>query len=426
MGNILLRGGHLIDPSQEIDGVADILITDGIVEAISPDAIPEGTEIIDVSGKIVFPGLVDMHVHGREPGQEYKEDIESVSQSAAAGGFTSIVLMANTVPPIDSADKISFLYDRAVAAAVWVYPVGAVSKNLAGNELAELADMAQAGAIAFSDDGNSIGNSELMRNAQAYAAQLNLPILVHEVDPQLALDGQIHEGEVASLTGLKGIPTQAETAMISRDIGILQLSDGRIHFQHITTADGLELVRDAKAQNLNVTCEVTPHHLILDERAVLDSGFDSNFKVMPPLRTKADTEALAEGLRDGTIDAIATDHAPHAVHEKDNPFDIAPFGIIGLETALSLVWTYFVKSGKLSPVRLVELMFANPARILNLPAGTLKKGSYADITVFAPDIEWTVQPEQFWSKSRNTPFGGWKLTGRVVMTIVAGEIVHQV
>ncbi len=425
MSKILLKGGHLVDPAAGYDDVMDILIDAGLVEEIAPESVPDDAEIIDVSGKFIFPGLVDMHTHAREPGQEYKEDIESASQAAAAGGFTSIALMANTVPPIDSADRISFIYDRSATAAVWVYPVGAVSKGLAGQELAELADIAQAGAVAFSDDGNTIANPELMRNALAYADQLEIPILVHEIDPILAANGQINEGEVASLTGMKGIPAEAETTMVARDIDLLKLSGGRLHIQHISTAGSVELVRRAKAQGLSITCEVTPHHLLLTEQDVLNSGFDSNFKMMPPLRRKADIDALVAGLADGTIDAIATDHAPHAPNEKDNPFDMAEFGIVGLETALSLIWTNFVKTEKISSSKMVELMSANPAKILDIPAGTLKVGNYADITVFDPDAKWTVNSKKFLSKSRNTPFSGRKLVGKEVMTIVAGEIVFK-
>ncbi len=425
MKKLLLRGGHVIDPSQGIDRVADILIVDGVVESIDPQGAPEDAEVLDVSGKLVFPGFVDMHVHGREPGNEDEEDIESVSHAAAAGGFTSIVLMANTSPPVDTADRVSFIYDRGATAAVWVYPVGAVSKGLLGRELAELADMAQAGAVAFSDDGNPIADSELMRNALAYADQLGVPILAHEVDPYLAAGGQIHEGEVASLTGMKGIPVQAETALIARDISLLELSGGRLHVQHITTAAGVALVREAKGRGLAVSCEATPHHLILTERAVLDSGFDPNFKMMPPLRGEDDVAALRSALADGTIDAIATDHAPHAAHEKDAPFEEAPFGVIGLETAAALVWTKLVKTGIISPQRMVELMSKNPAAILDLPAGSLAPGAFADITVFDPEARWTVDPSSFYSKSRNTPFAGWKLEGRVVMTLVAGEVVYR-
>ena len=425
MSKILLKGGHIVDPHQKIDGVKDILIVNGLIEEISPKSVPGDAETINISGKLVFPGLVDMHVHGREPGEEYKEDIESASNAAAAGGFTSIVLMANTVPPIDSAEKVTFIYDRSAEAAVWVYPVGAVSKGMQGKEIAELADIAQAGAVALSDDGHPIADVELMRNALTYADQLDLPILVHEIDPILASDGQINEGEISSITGMKGIPTQAETMMISRDVSLLPLTGGRLHIQHITTAESVEIVRKAKKENLDVTCEVTPHHLLLTDKAVLDSGFDSNFRMMPPLRSKKDIEALIDALTDGTIDVIATDHAPHAIHEKDNPFDQSPFGIIGLETALSLIWTKLVKPGKITALQMVDLMSLNPAKILDLPAGSLVQGSFADITVFDPDAKWTVDPKKFKSKSKNTPFTGWKLEGKVVMTMVAGEIVYK-
>ncbi len=425
MSIYLLKGGHIVDPAQGLDSTGDILVVDGFVEAIDPQSVPRGAEIIDVSGKFVFPGLVDIHTHGREPGQEHKEDIESASQAAASGGFTTIVLMANTVPPIDNAAQISFIYERSAAAAVWVYPVGAVSKGLEGKELSEMADMASAGAVAFSDDGNAISDSELMRNALTYAAQIGVPVLVHEIDPILAADGQVHEGEIASLTGLKGIPSQAETSMIARDVNLLSLTGGRLHIQHITTAESVQLIREAKSRGLSVTCEVTPHHLTLTERAVLESGFDSSFKMMPPLRSRSDVDALVEALSDGTIDVIATDHAPHAEHEKDCPFDQAPFGVIGLETAVSLIWTSFVQRGVITPARLVELMSLNPAKLLDLPAGSIKAGAYADITVFDPEVEWTVDPQKFWSKSKNTPFAGMKLKGRTAMTLVAGEIVYR-
>ena len=425
MSKYLFKGGHLVDPVQKIDEICDIFVSDDVVEAINPESIPDDAEIIDVSEKFIFPGLVDMHTHAREPGEEYKEDIESASRAAAAGGYTTIVTMANTKPPIDTADRIAFVYERGMLASTWVYPVGAVSKNLAGEQLAELADITQAGAVAFSDDGNPIANSELMRNALTYSAQLDIPILVHEIDPELSAGGQINEGKVSSLTGIRGIPAAAETSMIARDIDLLELTGGKLHIQHISTSGSVELIRTAKSKGLHITCEVTPHHLVLTEDDVLESGFDSNFKMMPPLRSADDVESLRQGLTDGTIDAIATDHAPHALHEKDNPFDLANFGIVGLETALSLVWTKLVMTNVIDKSRLVELMSVNPAKILDIPAGTLKPGSYADITVFDPDIEWTVNPKDFESKSRNTPFAGWKLSGKVIMTMVSGDIVFN-
>ncbi|MCD6594904.1 dihydroorotase [bacterium] len=425
MAKYLLKNGHLVDPIQKIDEVCDILISDDYVDAINPESVPDDAEIIDVSGKFIFPGLVDMHTHAREPGEEYREDIESASYAAAAGGYTTIVTMANTKPPIDTADRITFIYERAMTAHTRVYPVGAVSKNLTGEQLSELADMAQSGAVAFSDDGYPIANPELMRNALTYSAQLNLPILVHEIDPALSANGQINEGKVSSLTGMKGIPAAAETSMVARDIDLLKLTGGKLHIQHISTSDSVELIRKAKSDGLAITCEVTPHHLVLTEDDVLESGFDSNFKMMPPLRTSDDVEALRKGLADGTIDAIATDHAPHAVHEKDNPFDMANFGIIGLETALLLVWTKLVSTGIIDKSRMVELMSVNPAKILDIPAGTLKSGEYADITVFDPESEWTVNPNDFKSKSKNTPFANWKTLGKVIMTIVSGDIVFK-
>jgi len=425
MSKYLFKGGHLVDPVQKIDEICDIFVSDDVVEAINPESIPDDAEIIDVSGKFIFPGLVDMHTHSREPGEEYKEDIESASRAAAAGGYTTIVTMANTKPPIDTADRVAFVYERGMLASTWVYPVGAVSKNLAGEQLAELADMAQSGAVAFSDDGNPIANSELMRNALTYSVQLDIPILVHEIDPELSAGGQINEGKVSSLTGIRGIPTAAEVCMIARDIDLLELTGGKLHIQHISTSGSVELIRTAKSKGLHITCEVTPHHLVLTEDDVLESGFDSNFKMMPPLRSADDVESLRQGLTDGTIDAIATDHAPHALHEKDNPFDLANFGIVGLETALSLVWTKLVMTNVIDKSRLVELMSVNPAKILDISAGTLKPGSYADITVFDPDIEWTVNPKDFKSKSRNTPFAGWKLSGKVIMTMVSGDIVFN-
>ena len=425
MSKYLFKGGHLVDPVQKIDEICDIFVSDDVVEAINPESIPDDAEIIDVSEKFIFPGLVDMHTHAREPGEEYKEDIESASRAAAAGGYTTIVTMPNTKPPIDTADRIAFVYERGMLASTWVYPMGAVSKNLAGEQLAELADITQAGAVAFSDDGNPIANSELMRNALTYSAQLDIPILVHEIDPELSAGGQINEGKVSSLTGIRGIPAAAETSMIARDIDLLELTGGKLHIQHISTSGSVELIRTAKSKGLHITCEVTPHHLVLTEDDVLESGFDSNFKMMPPLRSADDVESLRQGLTDGTIDAIATDHAPHALHEKDNPFDLANFGIVGLETALSLVWTKLVMTNVIDKSRLVELMSVNPAKILDIPAGTLKPGSYADITVFDPDIEWTVNPKDFKSKSRNTPFAGWKLSGKVIMTMVSGDIVFN-
>ncbi len=421
----LLKGGRIIDPSQGIDRIADLLVIDELIDSVEPKSIPKDAEIIDVSEKIVIPGLVDMHVHSREPGEEYKETIETASKAAVAGGFTTIVTMANTKPPIDTADRITFIYKRGSEALSNIYPVGAVTRGLEGRELAEFADMVEAGAVAFSDDGRPIENSELMRNALAYSSQLEIPILVHEEDTILSEQGQIHEGEVSSISGMKGIPTQAETSMIARDLGLLKISGGKLHIQHVSAAESIDLIRDAKTNGLPVTCEVTPHHLLLNEMIILKSSFHSKYKMMPPLRGEEDREALVEGLIDGAVDAIATDHAPQAVFEKDNPFDISLPGVIGLETAFPLIWTKFIKEEILTPLRAIELMSTAPAKILDLPAGSLDSGSFADVTVIDPNHLWTVDPSKFFSKSRNTPFDGWELTCKVVMTIVKGKIVFN-
>ncbi len=428
MQPLFIKGGRVIDPSQNLDDRADLLVSDGTVEAVKKDLKqPEGAAVIEADEMVIVPGLIDMHVHLRDPGQEYKEDIFSGSLAAAAGGFTAVTAMANTDPVGDDPSVIRYVRDRAGQAAVRVYPVGAVTKELKGEEMAEMGRIKKAGAVAFSDDGRPLVNGTLMRNALQYATGLDTLLIVHEEDPLLAAGGVMHEGAVSSVLGLKGIAAEAEEAMITRDLLLLKLTGGRLHVAHLSTAGSVELIRKAREEGLAVTAEVTPHHLLLTDRMVKNSGYSTNTKVKPPLRSEKDRQALWEGLFDGTIDAVATDHAPHHPDDKDMEFDFAPFGIAGLEAALPLLLNEAAsgRSKKLTLNLLVEKLSIAPARILGVPGGTLKEGSPADITIIDPHKIFTVNPETWHSKSRNTPFGGRRLTGAPVYTIVGGKIVMK-
>ncbi len=428
MQPLLIKGGRVIDPSQNLDDRADLLVSDGTVKAVKKGLMqPEGAVVIEAEGMVIVPGLIDMHVHLRDPGQEYKEDIFSGSLAAAAGGFTAVTAMANTDPVGDDPSVIRYVQDRAGQAAVRVYPVGAVTKELKGEEMAEMGRIKKAGAVAFSDDGRPLVNGTLMRNALQYSSGLDALLIVHEEDPSLAAGGVMHEGAVSSVLGLKGIPAEAEEAMITRDLLLLKLTGGRLHVAHLSTAGSVELIRKAREGGLAVTAEVTPHHLLLTDRMVKNSGYSTNTKVKPPLRSENDRQALWEGLFDGTIDAVATDHAPHHPDDKDREFDFAPFGIAGLEAALPLLLNEAAsgRSKKLTLSLLVEKMSTAPARILGVPGGTLREGSPADITIIDPRKIFTVNPETWHSKSRNTPFEGRRLTGAPVYTIVGGKIVMK-
>jgi dihydroorotase len=428
MKPILITGGRVVDPSRKMDETFDLLINKGLIEAAGKNlTAPEDAERIDAEGLVVTPGLIDMHVHLRDPGYEYKEDIYSGARAAAAGGFTAVAAMANTEPAGDDPSLISYVRERAGKAAVRIYAVGALTKGLEGKELAELGRMKKAGAVAFSDDGRPVMNGMLMRNALSYASGIDALIIAHEEDLSLVAGGMMNEGQVSSVLGLRGIPGAAEEAMLSRDLILLKLTGARLHVAHVSTAASVEMLRRAKAEGLRVTAEVSPHHLMLTDRAVKNSGYSTSTKVNPPLRSEQDRQALWEGLIDGTIDAIASDHAPHHPDDKDVEYDFAPCGIAGLETTLSLMLDQF-SSGrvkKLSLSLLVEKMSTSPARILGVSGGTLEPGSPADLTIFDLNRNHVVNPAAWYSKSRNTPFAGRRLTGAPVYTIVGGQVVMK-
>jgi dihydroorotase len=422
---LLIKGGRIIDPSQQLDRVADLLIEDGRVKSFEEPGNASSqpasdTEVFDASGLIVAPGFIDLHVHLREPGEEYKETIASGAAAAAAGGFTSICAMPNTKPVNDNASVTRFIIDKAREAGLArVYPVGAITRGSKGEELAEMAEMKQAGAVAVSDDGRPVMNGQVMRHAMEYARDHGLVVVDHCQDLHLAAGGVMHEGRYSTLLGLRGMSSAAEESHVARDIMLAELTGARVHIAHISTAGSVELVRRAKEKGLAVTCEVTPHHLALTDAAVV--GFDTNTKMSPPLRSEEDRAALIEGARDGTIDAIATDHAPHHSDEKMLEYDRAPSGVVGLETALGVVITVLHPSAGVPLSRIVEMLTIGPARAFSLPGGTLEVGSPADVAIFDLDREWTVDPQRFKSKSRNTPFAGWKVRGQVSETFIAGQ-----
>ena len=420
---LVLRGGRVIDPANNLDAVQDVLIADGKIERLGRNlSVPADAEVVDANGKIVCPGFIDMHVHLREPGQEYKETVATGTQAAAAGGFTAVCCMANTSPVNDNGAVTDYIRAKArVEGVVRVYPIGAVTKNLRGEELAELAELADAGCVAFSDDGRCVMNAELYRRAMEYTLPFGAPVISHAEDATLSRGASINEGVVSTELGLAGQPAAAEDVMVARDILLAELTGAHVHIAHASTAGAVRLVRDAKARGVRVTAEVTPHHLVLTEDAV--RTWDANTKMAPPLRTKRDVEALIEGLTDGTIDCIATDHAPHALSEKEGEYDHAAFGVVGLETAVAVLLDRLVRPGLLPLATLIARWSRDPARLLNLPGGTLAVGAPADVTILDPDAEATVEPSRFQSRSRNTPFGGWTLRGGPWMTLVGGTLV---
>jgi dihydroorotase len=424
MRPLLLRNGRVVDPSQGVDEISDLLIREGKIAGRGRGlGIPDGAEVVDVSGRIVSPGLIDLHVHLREPGQEDVETIASGARAAAAGGFTAVCAMPNTDPVTDNQAAVGFIVKQAVAAgAARVYPIGAISLGQKGTQLAEFGELVSAGAVAVSDDGRPVVSSHLMRMALSYARTFGIPVADHCEDPTLS-GGVMHEGLVSTRLGLRGIPSAAEEIMVARDLLLAELTGGHIHLCHMSTRGSVDLIRRAKDKGVRVTAEVTPHHLILTDEACL--GYNTQAKMNPPLRTAKDVEALREALRDGTVDVIATDHAPHHYDAKEREFDDAPFGVIGLETALALGITELVRPGILTLSQLIDRMSCAPARVFNLPGGTLRPGSAADVTVFDPEARWKVDPERFYSKSRNTPFAGWEVFGKVVMTVVGGRVVFR-
>lgn len=413
----------IIKNGKWIDRELDFLIEDGIVREMAKGILKvSGAEIIDAKGCIVSPGFVDLHTHLREPGYEYKETIQTGTQSAAAGGFTSICCMANTNPVNDKASVTSSILEIArEKGVVNVFPIGAVTKGLEGKELAEIGELHKAGCVAISDDGKCVDNARLQRVAMEYAKNFDMPIIVHAIDPALAGAGVMNESFVSTKLGLPGIPNEAEDIMIARDIALAELTGASLHIAHLSTAGGIDLVRRAKKKGLKVTCEVTPHHLVLTDERVI--GYDTNTKMCPPLRGEADRQALIAGIADGTVDAIATDHAPHSQVDKEVEFDRAAFGIVGLETALPLVLS-LVDGKKITLKRIIEMLTVNPARIVSLRKGSLKVGEEADITIFDPKLSYTVDPGAFSCKSKNTPFGGMKVKGKIKYTIVKGKIVY--
>jgi dihydroorotase len=423
--SLLIRNGRVIDPAASIDSVQDVLLKGDRIERIGRAlAVPDDTPALDATGKIVCPGFIDLHVHLREPGQEYKETVATGTRAAAAGGFTAVCAMANTHPVNDNRAVTDYIRARAeTEGIVRVYPIGAVTRNLGGEELAELAELAEAGCVAFSDDGKCVMNAALYRRAMEYTLPFATPLISHAEDHHLSQGAAMNEGVVSTELGVPGAPAAAEDVMVARDILLAELTGAHVHIAHLSTAGAVRLVRDAKARGVRVTAEVTPHHLLLTEEAV--RTFDANTKMNPPLRTKRDAEALVEGLIDGTIDCIATDHAPHATSEKEGEFDRAAFGIVGLETAVGLLMDRLVTPGTLPLATLVARLSRDPARLLHLPGGSLAAGAPADLTLLDPEARWTVDPARFASKSRNTPFAGWTVTGRPWKTIVGGRIVWE-
>jgi dihydroorotase len=427
MSATIMRNGRVIDPANKRDEVIDLAIVDGRIADLSAIRNPQSAiDEIDASNLIVAPGLIDMHVHLREPGFSHKETIESGARAAAAGGFTTIVCMPNTSPVADTPSTIAWIKDRAAKmACVNVLPTSAISKNLGGEELAPVGSLAQAGVVAITDDGHCIQNHELMRRAIEYARMVGLPVLDHCQDYSLVGNGIVHEGYWSTLLGLPGWPAAGEEAIVMRNILLAELCDHHVHCQHVSSAGSVRLIREARARGIKISGEVCPHHIALTDEVI--QNFDTNYKMNPPLRSQQDVDALLDGIGDGTLSILASDHAPHAGFEKEVEFDAAPFGIVGLETELGLFLDLLVhKHRKIDIVRLIEMYTVEPARLLKLGAGTLSIGAEADITLIDPKMGWTVDVAKFQSGSRNSPFDGWKLKGRAVRTIVGGRTVWMV
>ncbi len=424
MKPVLIRNGRIVDPSRGRDEVANLLILDGKIEAVGADVgAPDGADIVDAAGKVVAPGFIDVHVHLREPGGEESETIATGARSAAAGGFTGICAMPNTNPVTDNAAAVGFVLKQAAAAGgARVYPIATISVGQKGQQLAPMGGLVDAGAVAVSDDGFPVMSSHLMRTALEYAQTFDIPVADHCEDQALA-GGSMHEGLMSTRLGLKGIPSAAEDIMVARDVLLAELTGGHVHICHCSTVNSVEIVRRGKENGVKVTAEVTPHHLTLTDEAC--AGYNTDAKMNPPLRRPADVEAVRAGLKDGTLDVIATDHAPHHYESKERDFDEAPFGIVGLETALSVGVTALVEEGVLTLSALIDRMSCMPARIFHLDGGTLAPGKPADVVVFDPHAKWTVDPGAFQSRSRNSPYAGWEVMGRVERTFVGGRIVYH-
>ncbi len=422
---ILIKGGRVIDPAQGVDGQFDVLIENGQIAKVGQNISSQNFsgQVIDAAGKLVVPGLIDIHVHLRDPGYEYKEDIQTGTRAAVVGGFTSVACMPNTSPVNDN--KAISLYIRHKAQEVGlanVFPIGAITKGLKGESMAEMGELREAGCLALSDDGKPVNNSELMRRALEYSRPFGLTLITHAEDLSLVGEGVMNEGFVATELGLKGIPWVAEDAATARDIMLAEFTGGKLHVAHVSTKGSLELVRQAKKRGVRVTCEATPHHFTLTDEAV--RGYETNAKMNPPLRSAEDVAAIRIGLADGTIDAIATDHAPHHLDEKNVEFNIALNGIVGLESALPLTLE-LVNEGVLSLPQAIRLLTCGPAQALGIPRGTLAEGVAADVTIIDPELSWTLEAEQLASKSKNTPFDGWIMKGAATYTLVAGKVVYQ-
>jgi dihydroorotase len=421
---LLIKGGRVLDPASNLDEICDVFIKKGKVRKIARNINLSYSELIDASDKIVIPGLIDMHVHFREPGREDEETIESGSRAAARGGFTTVCCMPNTDPPIDDPSLVKFIYEQAKSkGVVEVLPVATITKNREGEELSPMGRLKEAGAIAFSDDGSWVTNSALMRRALEYVKMLSLPIISHCEDKSLSAEGVMNEGYFSTVNGLAGIPREAEEIAIFRDLALAKMTDSSLHLAHVSTANSVRLIRKAKNTGIKVTAEVTPHHLAISDEGITD--FNTNTKVSPPFRGKEDIELLKESLRDNTIDVIATDHAPHTVEEKERDYEEAPFGIIGLETALSLVLREVVEKKVLSLMQAISRLTVNPARILGIDRGEIREEVKANITIFDPGKSWLVREEEFLSQSSNSPFLGWELPGKVEWTIIGGKVVYR-
>ncbi|HVP28233.1 MAG TPA: dihydroorotase [Myxococcota bacterium] len=425
MSRVLIRGGRVIDPATSRDGVADVLIEDGRIAAVEPGLDVPGAEVVDARGRWVTPGFVDLHTHLREPGQEYKEDIASGGRSAVAGGFTTVCCMANTHPVNDDPAVTDYILDRGRQdSPARVFPIAAATKGLEGKVMTEMAALRKAGAVAFSDDGRTIMDGGVMRRVLEYARMIDAPVSVHAEDCTLVGHGVVNEGPVSTKLGLPGNPCAAETVLVARDLLLAELTGAHLHVGHVSTAGAVELIRRARERGVHVTAEVTPHHLALTDEATL--GYDTNCKMAPPLRSAADVRACRQGLVEGVIDCIATDHAPHAPHEKDVEFTAAPPGVLGFETAFPVVMD-LVRAGEITPLELIRRLATNPARILELAQlGSLAVGAEADVVVLDPDVEWVYDPMKGFSKSRNSPWAGKRMTGRALVTIVGGRVVYDV